>query len=87
MAIGQTGAVHFVGDQGADFHRLLEWDGVRVIIHSMQAHFHGLSERPCLVEEIAQGNSFPDCITHEPGIEAVTNAHQGRLLFHGRHGL
>src|SRR5205823_13231875 len=34
------------------------------------------------IDEVAQGQTFPDRIADQAGIESVANAHQSGLLFH-----
>ena len=84
MTIGQRLAIHFVGDEGGGIHRLLERKRIGVIIDAVQADFGRAVERATgSLEQGAHRDALPKRVAHQPGIEAVADAHQRCFLIDG----
>ena len=84
MPVRQPDAVHFVRKQRRRVHCLLQRNGVNVVVDAVKAHARGARKRRGLVEQIAQGQTFPKGVTDQAGIQPVANAHQRRLLLDRR---
>ena len=75
MPMRQSNAVHVMGEQSGRFHRLLQRDGVGVIIDTVKTHPSGIRKRRSSLEQIAQGHTSPDGVTDEARVDPVANAH------------
>ena len=80
VAHGQRRAIHAVRDERRGLERLLERVRIGVPVSTAEHDFRGSASRPSSEHYIAQRQTCPDRIAHEPSAEIVADAHERCFL-------